>query len=56
VERRLRQDEGLSERAVKECFASVLSDPGTLDLTSLLPDAGTRKKGVVDRSTSEGVS
>ncbi len=55
VERRLRQDEKLSEREVKECFASVTSDPGTLDLTSLLATPGERKKIVPDRSTTEGV-
>jgi RNA polymerase sigma-70 factor, ECF subfamily len=56
VERRLRHDEGLGDREVEECFASVMNDPGTLDLTSLLADGGERKKRVADRSTSEGVS
>ncbi|MGH9386889.1 MAG: RNA polymerase sigma factor, partial [Vicinamibacterales bacterium] len=56
VERRLRQDERLSDREVEECFASVMDDPGTLDLTSMLGAAGERKNPLVDRSTSEGVS
>ena len=55
VERRLRQEEGLSEREVEECFASVTSDPGPLDVESLLETPGERKNTVGDRSTSESV-
>jgi RNA polymerase sigma factor (sigma-70 family) len=55
VERRLRQDDRFSEREVEECFASVASDPGALDLTSLLEPANSRKKIVADRSTTESV-
>jgi RNA polymerase sigma-70 factor (ECF subfamily) len=55
LERRLRQDERLGEGEVEECFASVTSDPGSLDLASLLATAPERKKAVADRSTSEGM-
>jgi RNA polymerase sigma factor (sigma-70 family) len=55
VERRLRQDDRFSEREVEECFASVTSDPGALDLTSLLDPANDRKKVVASRSTNESV-
>lgn len=55
VEHRLRQ-EGFGDREVDECFASVMSDPGTLDLASMLTPAEERKKPVGDRSTSEGMS
>jgi len=39
VERCLRADHGLDDRAVGECFRAVLDDAGTLDLTELLERA-----------------
>jgi RNA polymerase sigma-70 factor (ECF subfamily) len=36
VERRLRADHGLDEPAITQCFASVIDDPGSLDLTEIL--------------------
>jgi RNA polymerase sigma-70 factor (ECF subfamily) len=56
VERRLREDEGLGETEIAECLDSVVNDPGTLDLGSLLASADARKKPVPNRSTNEGVS
>jgi RNA polymerase sigma factor (sigma-70 family) len=60
VERRLRTEAGLAERAVAECLASVSEDAGTLDLRDLLgPDAvgpgiaTPRKKALGDRSKRE---
>lgn len=44
VERQLRDDAGLSEAQIEECFASVVSDAGTLDLNGLLAAAGERKE------------
>jgi RNA polymerase sigma-70 factor, ECF subfamily len=39
VERELRDDAGLTEAEVAECFASVAADPGPLDLQPLLVGA-----------------
>ena len=39
VERELRDDAGLTEAQVAECFASVAADPGPLDLQPLLVGA-----------------
>ena len=39
VERELRDDAGLTEAQVAECFASVAADPGPLDLQPLLAGA-----------------
>ena len=39
VERELRDDDGLTEAEVAECFASVAADPGPLDLQPLLAGA-----------------
>jgi RNA polymerase sigma-70 factor (ECF subfamily) len=36
VERRLRADYALDEPAIVECFASVVDDPGSLDLTEII--------------------
>jgi RNA polymerase sigma factor (sigma-70 family) len=47
VERQLREDPGLSDAQIAECFASASEDAGPLDLQQLL--AG-RKKPAVDRS------
>ena len=50
VERQLRDDAGLSEAQIDECFASVMSDAGTLDLNGMLATAGERKETGMDRS------
>jgi RNA polymerase sigma factor (sigma-70 family) len=47
VEQTLRTREGLNEAAIRECFASVVENAGTLDLAEVL--AGS-KVGGVDRS------
>ena len=39
VEHELREDAGLNEAQVAECFASVAADPGPLDLHPLLVGA-----------------
>ena len=49
VERRLRQEEGMSEAEVAECLASVIDDAGTLDLAEILPPV--RKDSTEHRST-----
>jgi RNA polymerase sigma-70 factor (ECF subfamily) len=43
VERVLREQFGLSEAEVTECFQSVMDDAGRLDLDEVLADAGARK-------------
>jgi RNA polymerase sigma-70 factor, ECF subfamily len=54
IERRLRETEGLGDREVDECFASVMDDAGPIDLDRILaPDE--RKNARVDRSTNEGM-
>jgi len=45
VERHLRDQDGLSEPAIEQCFAYVLEDPGPLDLGGML-----RKNPAPDRS------
>jgi RNA polymerase sigma-70 factor, ECF subfamily len=47
VETALRQDEGMKEGEIEECFAAVLHDSGPLDLAELLgaPDAAGREAG-----------
>jgi DNA-directed RNA polymerase specialized sigma24 family protein len=56
VERRLREDEGMGEAEISECFAAVVADTGTLDVTDLLGPA--RKTSRDDRSKErpEGAS
>jgi RNA polymerase sigma factor (sigma-70 family) len=49
IERQLREDEGLGPAAIAECLASVIDDPGSLDLAELI--AGGRKNPEPDRST-----
>jgi RNA polymerase sigma-70 factor (ECF subfamily) len=51
VERRLRDDNGLSDAQVAECFASIVDDAGALDLRDLVGPDGLRKKLPRDRST-----
>jgi RNA polymerase sigma-70 factor len=55
IEHQLRADHGLSESAVDECLASVVDDPGGLDLRTLLHDEDAGKESSVRRSTSEGL-
>jgi len=52
VERRLRDDAGMTEAAIAECLESVVADAGTIDLRTLLDD---REESTVDRSLSEDV-
>src|SRR5471030_1543254 len=47
VERQLREDPGLSDAQIAECFASASEDAGPLDLGQML---GERKKPTPDRS------
>lgn len=52
VERQLRDQEGLSDAQVAECFESAAGDAGPLDLTRMLGAAGGgRKESGPDRST-----
>jgi RNA polymerase sigma-70 factor (ECF subfamily) len=60
VERRLREEEKMSEQEIAEGFAAAIEDSGTLDLDDLLPVAGVaeglaskRKESRHDRSTTE---
>jgi RNA polymerase sigma-70 factor, ECF subfamily len=50
VEQALREDAGLSEAAVGECFDAVARDAGPIDLADLLAGDTLRKKSVRDRS------
>ena len=53
VERRLREQAGLSDDEITSCFDSVLEDAGPLDLGRLLALAEERKESAVDRSHEE---
>ena len=55
VERRLRNDHGFGQAEVQECFTSVVTDAGELDLGALL-EPGGRKKAESDRSMHEDPS
>jgi RNA polymerase sigma-70 factor (ECF subfamily) len=50
VERQLRETERMSEPQIAECFASVVDDPGSLDV-AVLVGAGDRKEPSPERST-----
>jgi RNA polymerase sigma factor (sigma-70 family) len=50
MEQRLRDEHGMDESAIDECFRAVLGDPGSLDLTGLVGAPG-RKIGSPDRSS-----
>jgi RNA polymerase sigma factor (sigma-70 family) len=50
VERQLRDDSGLHDAQIAECFAAASEDAGPLDLREILRDAGPRKKSAPDRS------
>jgi len=53
VEQLLR-DEGLSQTQIDECLASVLNDPGTMDLAKTLTTEEVGKKSTADRSIGMG--
>ena len=56
VERALRERHRFGEREISECFASVATDAGALDLADwLIPDED-RKKAAADRSMTGGLS
>ena len=50
VERQLRDDAGLSDAQIAECFASASDDAGPLDLREMLGNGEPRKKSAPDRS------
>jgi len=50
VERRLRDEAGLSDAQISECFAAVAADAGPIDLDRLLAPAAERKETAPDRS------
>lgn len=50
IERQLRDHARLSETEITECFASVMDDPGPLDLTEIFGAADQRKNVARDRS------
>ena len=52
VERRLRQDHGLSEAEISQCFAYTIDDPGTLDVAEMF-ESGPRKNSEPRRSHIE---
>ena len=52
VERELRDDAGLTEAQVAECFASVAADPGPLDLQPLLVGARVQAVGAFSMKRS----
>ena len=56
IEGRLRRDHGFGDAELDECFASVMDDAGSLDLTEMIGADAMRKKSGVDRSTNEGIS
>ena len=51
VERQLRDEAGLTDEQIAECFEAVASDPGPLDLDTMFATA-ERKKLLGDRSVS----
>ena len=51
VERVLRQDLRMDDRAIAECFASVVSDPGAMDVRDLVGGGPDRKNDDQDRSS-----
>jgi RNA polymerase sigma factor (sigma-70 family) len=50
VERQLREEVGLKDAQIAECFESALDDAGPLDLQRMLGAAGERKQAVPDGS------
>ena len=55
VERLLRGEAGLTDAQITQCFAEIAEDPGTLDLSRLLDEAG-RKEAGQNRSKDRGGS
>jgi DNA-directed RNA polymerase specialized sigma subunit len=51
VDARLRQEHGLDDAAIAECFRTVVDDAGALNLADWLGASESRKKTAVDRST-----
>jgi RNA polymerase sigma factor (sigma-70 family) len=50
VERRLRDEAGLSDAQISECFAAVAADAGPIDLDRMLATPADRKETAPDRS------
>jgi RNA polymerase sigma-70 factor (ECF subfamily) len=50
VERRLRDEAGLSDAQISECFAAVSADAGPIDLDRMLAMPADRKETAPDRS------
>jgi RNA polymerase sigma factor (sigma-70 family) len=50
VERRLRDESGLSDAQISECFAAVSEDAGPIDLDRMLGTPSDRKETAPDRS------
>jgi RNA polymerase sigma factor (sigma-70 family) len=50
VERRLRDDAGLSDTQISECFAAGSEDAGPIDLDGMFASAAGRKETASDRS------
>jgi RNA polymerase sigma-70 factor (ECF subfamily) len=50
VERRLRNEVGMSDEEITECFASVVENPGALDVAELIGSADGRKNAASERS------
>ena len=50
VERRLRDDAGLNDAQIEECFASASEDAGPIDLDRIFASAAGRKEPAPDRS------
>ena len=50
VERRLRDEAGLSDAQISECFAAVSADAGPIDLDRILAVPADRKETAPDRS------
>ena len=50
VERRLRDEAGLSDAQISECFAAVSADAGPIDLDRMLAIPADRKETAPDRS------
>jgi RNA polymerase sigma-70 factor (ECF subfamily) len=51
VEQQLRDTEGMTEAEIGECFASVVEDPGPLDVRAMMGADADRKEPAVNRST-----
>jgi RNA polymerase sigma-70 factor, ECF subfamily len=56
VEHELADRERMNEAEIAECFASLLDDPGSLDIADLLGSGGSRKEVAQQRSTDKETS